>query len=54
MKEYSIKSIMESAPNYYKDKSIKIELKGKKSYLTSLKGSVAECIESLKQMNVIK
>ena len=90
MKEYSIKSIMESGPNYNIDKSIKIELKDKKAYLTSLKGSVeipnkfnlliqyimkqetineknlkvqfehisndiiAECIESLKQMNVIK
>ena len=90
MKEYSIKSIMESGPNYNIDKSIKIELKDKKNYLTSIKGSVeipnkfdlliqyimkqetineknlkiqfehisndiiAECIESLKQMKVIK
>ena len=90
MKEYSIKSIVESGPDYNIDKSIKIELKDKKNYLTSLKGSVeipnkfdlliqyimkqetineknlkiqfehisddiiTECIENLKQMNVIK
>jgi len=49
MKEYSIKSIMELGPNYNIDKSIKIELKDKKNYLTSLKGSV----EITKKFNLL-
>jgi len=90
MKEYSIKSIMETGPSYNIDKSVKFELRANRSYLTGLKGSVeipnkfvtlieyimtqesinektlkkqfenisddiiAECIKSLKKMNVIK